>query len=154
MKSCCCCAVLLFGLGLSIQAAERARDLAIPLEGTLGAWNAITDVAGVEVGYQTLISGEGQTAVRTGVTAVWPRGKNASAPVFGGWFSLNGNGEMTSTTWLEKSGLLSGPVLITNTHSVGTVRDAFIKWQVARARKSGRAESGLCPWWRKPGMGS
>jgi D-aminopeptidase len=107
-------------------AAERARDLGVPLDGTPGRWNAITDVAGVAVGYQTLVSGEGAAAVRTGVTAVWPRGESAAAPVFGGWFSLNGNGEMTGTTWLEESGLLSGPVMITNTHSVGTVRDAFI----------------------------
>lgn len=121
-----------------MPAAERARDLGVPLEGTPGAWNAITDIRGVEVGYQTLIAGEGTNAVRTGVTAVWPRGKNADAPVFGGWFSLNGNGEMTGTTWLEEGGLLSGPVLITNTHSVGTVRDAFIKWQVTRARNLGR----------------
>jgi D-aminopeptidase len=119
------------------RAAERARDLGVPLEGKPGVWNAITDVEGVEVGYQTLMSGGGATAVRTGVTAVWPRGKNEDAPVFGGWFSLNGNGEMTGTTWLEESGLLSGPVLITNTHSVGTVRDAFIKWRVARKRQAG-----------------
>jgi D-aminopeptidase len=120
-----------------LPAAERARDVGVPLEGAPGQWNAITDVAGVAVGYQTLISGDGNRAVRTGVTAVWPRGKDVSAPVFGGWFSLNGNGEMTGTTWLEESGLLSGPVMITNTHSVGTVRDAFIKWQVARAQKVG-----------------
>ena len=124
-------------------AAERARDLGVPLEGTPGRWNAVTDVAGVEVGYQTLISGEGSAAVRTGVTAVWPRGKNSTAPTFGGWFSLNGNGEMTGTTWLEESGLLAGPVMITNTHSVGTVRDAFIKWQVARTRKIG---TGVDDW--------
>ena len=122
---------------LLLNAAERARDLGVPLDGKPGVWNAITDVPGVEVGYQTLESGAGTAAIRTGVTAVWPRGKNAAAPVFGGWFSLNGNGEMTGTTWLEESGLLSGPVLITNTHSVGTVRDAFIQWQVARARKVG-----------------
>jgi L-aminopeptidase/D-esterase-like protein len=126
-----------------MQAAERARDLGVPLEGTPGAWNAITDVAGVEVGYQTLVSGSGGAAVRTGVTAVWPRGKNSTAPAFGGWFSLNGNGEMTGTTWLEESGLLAGPVMITNTHSVGTVRDAFIKWQVARTRKIG---TGVDDW--------
>jgi D-aminopeptidase len=120
-----------------ILGAERARDLGVPLEGTPGDWNAITDVKGVEVGYRTLISGTGANAVRTGVTAVWPRGKNTLAPAFGGWFSLNGNGEMTGTTWLEEGGLLSGPVLITNTHSVGTVRDAFIKWQVTRKREMG-----------------
>jgi len=126
-----------------MHAAERARDLGVPLDGIPGAWNAITDVAGVEVGYQTLISGSGSAAVRTGVTAVWPRGKDSTAPVFGGWFSLNGNGEMTGTTWLEESGLLTGPVMITNTHSVGTVRDAFIKWQVARTRKIG---TGVDDW--------
>jgi len=128
-------AVSLLAISQLASAAERARDLGVPLDGTPGAWNAITDVKGVEVGYQTLVSGDGSGAVRTGVTAVWPRGKDNTAPAFGGWFSLNGNGEMTGTTWLEESGLLSGPVLITNTHSVGTVRDSFIKWQVARMRK-------------------
>ena len=142
MKTCCPAVFLLLTL-LPLQAAERARDLGVPLEGTPGAWNAITDVAGVEVGYQTLVSGNGSTAVRTGVTAVWPRGKDSTAPAFGGWFSLNGNGEMTGTTWLEESGLLAGPVMITNTHSVGTVRDAFIKWQVARTRKIG---TGVDDW--------
>lgn len=119
-------------------AAERSRDLGVPFEGKPGEWNAITDVQGVEVGYRTLITGAGDKAVRTGVTAVWPRGKNSNAPAFGGWFSLNGNGEMTGTTWLEEGGLLSGPVLITNTHSVGVVRDAFIKWQVTRSRVIGK----------------
>ena len=108
-------------------AAERSRDLGVPFEGKPGAWNAITDVKGIEVGYRTLIAGAGAKAVRTGVTAVWPRGKNPDMPAFGGWFALNGNGEMTGTTWLEEGGLLSGPVLITNTHSVGTVRDSFIR---------------------------
>src|SRR5687768_9210043 len=102
----------------------RARDLGVPFEGTPGSWNAITDVAGVEVGHLTLISGEGKLVVgkgpvRTGVTAILPRGKKNGAPVFAGWFSLNGNGEMTGTTWIEESGFLEGPVLITNTHSVG-----------------------------------
>jgi len=136
-------ALLLLVTLLSAFGAERARDLGVPLEGTPGKWNAITDVTGVEVGYQTLISGDGGAAIRTGVTAVWPRGKNSAAPAFGGWFSLNGNGEMTGTTWLEESGLLAGPVMITNTHSVGTVRDAFIKWQVARTRKIG---TGVDDW--------
>jgi D-aminopeptidase len=117
--------------------AARARELGVPFDGTPGRWNAITDIAGVEVGHTTLISGDGKQAVRTGVTVVWPRGKQADAPVFGGWFSLNGNGEMTGTTWLEESGLLDGPVMITNTHSVGVVRDSYIKWRVARARKAG-----------------
>ncbi len=134
---CCWLLLLLFTNVPLLRAAERARDLGVPLEGTPGAWNAITDVKPVEVGFQTLISGSGASAVRTGVTAIWPRGKNDDAPAFGGWFSLNGNGEMTGTTWLEEGGLLSGPVLITNTHSVGTVRDSFIKWQVGRKRAMG-----------------
>ena len=115
----------------------RARDLGVPFDGTPGPLNAITDVPGIEVGHVTLISGGGPQAVRTGVTAVWPRGKQFAPPVFGGWFSLNGNGEMTGTTWLEESGLLDGPVMITNTHSVGVVRDSYIKWRVARARQAG-----------------
>lgn len=117
--------------------AARARQWGVPFDGVQGTLNAITDVAGLEVGQTTLVSGDGQQAVRTGVTAVWPRGKQSAAPVFGGWFSLNGNGEMTGTTWVEESGLLDGPVMITNTHSVGTVRDSYIKWRVARARKAG-----------------
>ncbi len=127
--------VILLAAAASLVA--RARQLGVPFEGTPGPLNAITDVAGVEVGHQTIISGEGAQAVRTGVTAVWPRGKESGKPVFGGWFSLNGNGEMTGTTWLEESGLLDGPVMITNTHSVGLVRDSYIKWRVARARKAG-----------------
>jgi len=113
----------------------RARDLGIPFEGTPGPHNAITDVEGVEVGYVTLISGEGELRVgdgpvRTGVTAILPRGKHAVEPAYAGWFSLNGNGEMTGTTWVEESGFLEGPVMITNTHSVGVVRDGVIAWQV------------------------
>ena len=113
----------------------RARDLGVPFEGTPGPLNAITDVTGVEVGHATLISGEGELRVgvgpvRTGVTAILPRGKEDWEPVFAGWFSLNGNGEMTGTTWVEESGFLEGPVMITNTHSVGIVRDAVIAWQV------------------------
>jgi len=111
------------------QDKPRARDLGIPFDGTPGVLNAITDVSGVEVGMSTLISGE---AVRTGVTAILPRGKTSSDPVFAGWFSLNGNGEMTGTTWIEEAGFLEGPVFITNTHSVGTVRDAAIQWGVER----------------------
>jgi D-aminopeptidase len=115
-------------------AKPRARDLGVPFEGTPGAWNAISDVKGVEVGHSTIIRGEGklvrgQGPVRTGVTAVLPRGRKDADPVFGGWFSLNGNGEMTGTTWLEESGFLSSPVMITNTSSVGVVRDAVIGWQ-------------------------
>lgn len=113
----------------------RARDLGIPFEGTPGPLDAITDVKGVEVGHTTLISGSGKLVVgagpvRTGVTAIWPRGKQFTDQVFAGWFSLNGNGEMTGTTWVEESGFLEGPVMITNTHSVGTVRDAVIAWRV------------------------
>src|SRR5258706_7579506 len=118
---------------------ERARDLGIPLDGTPGPLDAITDVAGVEVGFTTLISGGGKLKVgvgpvRTGVTAVLPRGKASRDAVFAGWFSQNGNGEMTGTTWVEESGFLSGPVMITNTHSVGTVRAGVIAWQGSRDR--------------------
>jgi D-aminopeptidase len=117
----------------------RARDLGIPFDGNPGALNAITDVERVEVGYTTLISGDNKpsdatTIVRTGVTAIFPRGKRSDAPAFAGWFALNGNGEMTGTTWVEESGFLEGPILITNTHSVGIVRDAVIQWQVKRGR--------------------
>jgi len=120
----------------------RARDLGVPLEGVSGPLNAITDVAGVEIGHVTLIAGEGplivgKGPVRTGVTAILPRGKAASAPVFAGWFSLNGAGEMTGTAWVEESGLLEGPVMLTNTHSVGIVRDAVIAWQVKRGQMPG-----------------
>jgi D-aminopeptidase len=120
-------------------AKPRARDLGIPFDGTPGRLNAITDVAGVEVGLTTLIAGDGRLNVgvgpiRTGVTAVLPRGKQSKDPVFAGWFSLNGNGEMTGTTWIEEAGFLEGPIFITNTHSVGTVRDAAIKWAAERGR--------------------
>jgi L-aminopeptidase/D-esterase-like protein len=113
----------------------RARDLGVPFDGIPAQHNAISDVAGVEVGYVTLISGEGALRVgagpvRTGVTAILPHGKQSVEPVFAGWFSLNGNGEMTGTTWVEESGFLEGPVMITNTHSVGVVRDGVIAWQV------------------------
>lgn len=119
----------------------RARDLGIPFDGTTGTLNAITDVAGVEVGLVTLISGEGKLVtgkgpVRTGVTAVLPRGKDSTDQVFGAWFTLNGNGEMTGTTWVEESGFLEGPIMITNTHSVGVVRDAVIAWQMKKQGKT------------------
>ena len=114
---------------LLAQARMRARDLGVPFEGTPGPLNAITDIAGIEVGMSTLISGD---AIRTGVTAILPRGKASADPVFAGWFALNGNGEMTGTTWIEESGFLEGPVFITNTHSVGTVRDASIQWALRR----------------------
>ena len=125
------------GGALSAQSrpTPRARDLGVPFVGTPGALNAITDVAGVEVGHVTLVSGDGKLVVgkgpvRTGVTAVLPRGRASAEPVFAAWFTLNGNGEMTGTTWVEESGEMAGPVMITNTHSVGVVRDAVIEWQV------------------------
>jgi len=134
------CLVLFLTLAtfLQAQAKPRARDLGVPFDGATGPFNAITDVKGVEVGHTTLISGSGKLIVgegpvRTGVTAVLPRGKDSLDPVFGGWFSLNGNGEMTGTAWLEESGVLEGPVMITNTHSVGVVRDAVIAWRIKKA---------------------
>jgi len=135
----------------SAQTKPRARDLGIPFEGTPGALNAITDVKGIEVGHTTLISGEGKLQVgvgpvRTGVTTILPRGKQSTNdPVFAGWFSLNGNGEMTGTTWVEESGFLEGPIAITNTHSVGLVRDAVISWRV----KHGPPDS-TGYWWSLP----
>jgi L-aminopeptidase/D-esterase-like protein len=124
--------------------------LGVPFEGTPGPLDAITDVKGVEVGHTTLISGSGklvvgQGPVRTGVTAVLPRGKSPTSRVFAGWYSLNGNGEMTGTTWVEESGFLEGPVMITNTHSVGLVRDAVIKWRVKLAPPD---DTGY--WWSLP----
>jgi L-aminopeptidase/D-esterase-like protein len=116
---------------------ERARDLGIPFDGTPGKFNAITDVPGVEVGYTTLISGEGKLErgkgpIRTGVTAILPRGlSEMNDSVFAGYFSLNGNGEMTGTAWVEESGFLEGPIVLTNTHSVGVARDAVIAWRLA-----------------------
>jgi D-aminopeptidase len=126
--------IFLIIISQNLYAQEpRARDLGIPLNGTPGVLNAITDVKGVEVGHVTLISGEGKLKpgkgpIRTGVTAILPRGKKCD-PVFAGWYTLNGNGEMTGTIWVEESGFLEGPVMITNTHSVGVVRDAVIEWQ-------------------------
>jgi D-aminopeptidase len=131
-----------------VAAAEpRARDLGIPFEGTPGPLNAITDVAGVTVGQVTLIEDlSGGRKVRTGVTAILPLGRaTLQNPVFGGWFALNGNGEMTGTAWLEESGQLEGPVLLTNTHSVGVVRDATIAWRV---REGTPDASGY--WWSLP----
>ena len=129
----------------------RARDLGVPFDGAPGPLNAITDVAGVTVGHTTLISGDGKLQigkgpVRTGVTAVMPRGKDSmNNPVFAGWWSLNGNGEMTGTTWVEESGFLEGPVMITNTHSVGAVRDAVIQWRVQHGQPD---PTGY--WWSLP----
>lgn len=113
----------------------RARDLGIPFNGTPGPFDAITDVAGVEVGYTTLIEGSGKLEVgkgpvRTGVTVVFPRGRDNSDSVFAGTWDLNGNGEMTGIHWVTESGFLDGPFMITNTHSVGVVRDAVIEWQI------------------------
>jgi len=135
----------------SQKQAVRARDLGVPFDGTPGPLNAITDVAGVEVGYTTILRGEGKLVVgkgpvRTGVTAIIPRGHDSlNDPVYAGMFSLNGNGEMTGTHWIEESGFLEGPVVITNTHSVGVARDAVIAWRI----KHGAADaSGY--WWSLP----
>jgi L-aminopeptidase/D-esterase-like protein len=129
--------LLLIGSFALAQTKPRARDLGVPFDGAPGPNNAITDVKGVEVGHTTLISGSGKLKVgdgpvRTGVTAVLPRGKDSKDAVFGAWFTLNGNGEMTGTTWVEDSGFVDGPIMITNTHSVGVVRDAVIAWKVKR----------------------
>jgi D-aminopeptidase len=129
----------------------RARDLGIPFDGTPGQFNAITDVAGVEVGYAAVIEGEGKLErgkgpIRTGVTAIIPRGHDSlNDPVYAGVFSLNGNGEMTGTAWVEESGFLEGPLVITNTHSVGVARDATIAWRV----KHGAADA-TGYWWSLP----
>ena len=130
-----CIAVLSGSAVADAQDSSRARDLGIPFEGQTGALNAITDVAGVEVGHVTLIQGSGELVVgsgpvRTGVTAIHPRGKDSNDPVFAAWFTLNASGEMTGTTWLEERGLVDGPIAITNTHSVGVVRDASVAWMV------------------------
>jgi D-aminopeptidase len=142
--------VLLLAASAVAQSKPRARDLGVPFDGTPGAANAITDVKGVEVGHTTLISGSGKLKVgegpvRTGVTAILPRGKASNDAVFAGWFTLNGNGEMTGTTWVEDSGFLAGPVMITNTHSVGVVRDAVIAWIVKKGRSD---QEGY--WWSLP----
>ena len=127
--------VVLFCLTAHAQ-KPRARDLGVPFEGTPGPLNAITDVKGLEVGHSTIISGNGKNLlgkgpVRTGVTAIFPRGKQKKfSPVYANWYSLNGNGEMTGTTWVTESGFLETPIMITNTNSVGVVRDAVLKWFV------------------------
>ena len=136
---------------LTAQAPHRARDLRVPFDGTPGPLNAITDVAGITVGHTTLISGDGKLQqgvgpIRTGVTAVHPRGAANPTPVFAGYFSQNGNGEMTGMAWLEESGFAEGPLLITNTHSVGVARDSVIKWQVSEAEKNRRT----MPLWSLP----
>ena len=137
------------GLGAA-QTKPRARDLGVPFDGTPGPLNAITDVKGVEVGNTTLISGDGPLKVgvgpvRTGVTAILPRGKESKDAVFAGWFTLNGNGEMTGTTWVEESGFIDGPIMITNTHSVGVVRDTVIAWKVKRGEPDAEEY-----WWSLP----
>ena len=137
------CVAAPLGAQGTAPAKRRARELGLPIGGTAGPLDAITDVAGVEVGHTTLISGSGKLVVgkgpiRTGVTVVHPRGKANPDPVFGAWFTLNGNGEMTGTTWLQESGVLEGPIAITNTHSVGVVRDAILQWQVGKP--------GMQPW--------
>ena len=136
---------------ISENKVVRSRDLGIPFEGIPGKINAITDVAGVEVGYTTLTSGEGKLEVgkgpvRTGVTVIVPRGHDSlNDPVYAGFFNLNGNGEMTGTAWLEESGFLEGPIVITNTHSVGVARDAVIAWRI----KQGPADK-TGYWWSLP----
>jgi D-aminopeptidase len=148
---CCCTLPLALSAQDTAHAKPRARDLGVPFDGTPGPLNAITDVSGVTVGHTTLISGEGKLQVgkgpvRTGVTAILPRGKDSmNNPVFAGWWSLNGNGEMTGTTWVEESGFLEGPVMITNTHSVGVVRDAVIQWRVTHGQPD---PTGY--WWSLP----
>ena len=138
------CGVLLVA---SATAAERARELGVPFEGTPGPDNAITDVAGVTVGQVTLMEDLANgRKVRTGVTAILPRGRESlKTAVYGAWFALNGNGEMTGTAWLDEGGQLEGPVMLTNTHSVGVVRDAVIAWRV---RAGGADASGY--WWSLP----
>jgi len=145
-------AVVLFSLSLAgasvcEAAGPRARALGVPFYGTPGPLNAITDVAGITVGQVTLIASEqAGHEVRTGVTAILPRGRaSLNQPVFGAWFSLNGAGEMTGTTWLEESGMLEGPIMLTNTHSVGVVHDAVIAWRV----HAGPAGAGGY-WWSTP----
>ena len=137
-------------LGGFAQTKTRARDLGIPFEGNPGFLNAITDVKGVAVGQTTLISGEGKLVVgkgpvRTGVTAILPQGREFRGRVFGAWYSLNGNGEMTGTAWLEESGCLGTPILITNTHSVGVVRDAVIEWNIKRGLGEGYSGDSSLP---------
>jgi D-aminopeptidase len=162
----CAIALILFAFGLAgarepqksppakpviISKVVRARDLGIPFEGAPGKFNAITDVPGVEVGYTTLTRGDGKLEVgkgpvRTGVTAILPRGRaSLNDPVYAGFFSLNGNGEMTGTSWVEESGFLEGPIIITNTHSVGVARDAVIAWRI----KHGAADK-TGYWWSLP----
>jgi len=128
---------ILLSINMMAQAQKpRARDIGIPFDGTPGKYNAITDVKGVEVGFSTIIEGDGKNVIgkgpaRTGVTAIFPRGQS-SVPVYANWYTLNGNGEMTGTTWITESGFLETPILITNTNSVGVCRDAMLKWFVEK----------------------
>jgi len=129
----------------------RARDLGIPFEGVPGPLNAITDVPGVEVGHVNIIRGDGplvkgEGPVRTGVTAILPRGRNFD-PVFAATYALNGNGEMTGIHWIEESGFLETPIMITNTFSVGVVRDAVIAWMDS-TENNADPESGF--WYTYP----
>jgi L-aminopeptidase/D-esterase-like protein len=131
---------LVLAAPLAAQTRPRGRDLGIPFPGTTGPNNAITDVAGIAVGHITLIEGEGKLIpgkgpIRTGVTAILPRPKGNWDPVFAATFNLNGNGDMTGINWIKESGFMEGPILLTGTHSVGTVRDAAIQWQLKNGRK-------------------
>ena len=133
---------LMLTISIDAQQKPRARALGVPFDGTPGPHNAITDVAGVEVGHVTLNSGSGKLVrgkgpVRTGVTAILPTGKRFGERVFAAWDALNGNGEMTGAAWVQESGHLGTPILITNTHSVGTVRDAVIEWNANRGTAEG-----------------
>ena len=136
MKKIISLSLVLLCIGIIHAQKPRARDLGVPFKGATGEFNAITDVKGVEVGYSTIIKGSGKNIlgegpIRTGVTAIFPRGKAKKfSPVYANWYSLNGNGEMTGTTWVTESGFLETPVMITNTNSVGVVRDAVLKWYV------------------------
>lgn len=138
---------IILTFSLAYGQKPRARDLGVPFTGETGKFNAITDIEGLEVGYSTIVSGNGKNIVgegpvRTGVTAIFPRGKAKKfSPVYANWYSLNGNGEMTGTTWVTESGFLETPVMITNTNSVGVVRDAVLKWYVDTNWYSGE------DWW-------
>ena len=146
--------LLVTGIVGAADSRPRARDVGVPFDGTPGPLDAITDVAGVEVGFTTLIAGDGPLVVgkgpvRTGVTAILPRGKANTEPVFAAFFSQNGNGEMTGSHWIRESGFLDGPVMITNTHSVGVVRDAVIAWQVQHNVVPKTSSIGA-EWWSMP----
>ncbi|MCK4795301.1 MAG: P1 family peptidase [Desulfobacteraceae bacterium] len=118
------------------SAKPRVRDLGLSFEGKPGTFNSITDVGGVEVGFKTIIEGEGPVEVgkgpiRTGVTAILPRGKrNKPSPIWAGQFNLNGNGEMTGTHWINEAGYFISPICITNTHSVGIAHHATVGWMI------------------------